>query len=251
MTLALVTGGFRRLGAAIARRLAEEGCDLALHAHEAGEPEPALAEALSRHGTNWAPFHADLADADAIERLLDEVGARFGAPPTVLVNSAARFEEDRWDDVSMGCLLSQYAVNAAAPVLLAAGLARRMSENARGVVVNLLDQRIANPPADQLSYTLSKQALAGATRTLARALAPKLRVNGVAPGLTIPTADYAPDQLARLAAMMPLGRLPAPEDVAAAVAYLVSAEAVTGQILFVDGGAALESFPRDFVHLAR
>lgn len=249
MTLALVTGGFRRIGAAIARRLAQAGYDLALHAHEAAEPEPALAEALG--GVRWAPFRADLASAAEIEGLLDAVEAEFGAPPSVLVNSAALFEDDRWDSVSMDCLLAHYRVNTAAPVLLAAGLARRLPAGAKAVVVNILDQRIANPPADQLSYTLSKQAAAGATRTLARALAPHVRVCGVAPGLTIPTPAYGADQMVNIAVTMPLARLPTPTDIAEAVLYLVGAEAVTGQILFVDGGASLESYERDFVHLGR
>lgn len=249
MTTALVTGGFRRLGAAIAAKLAGAGYALALHAHEAAEPEAALCAALE--GVRWAPFRADLSNAGEIEALLDAVEESLGAPPAVLVNSAARFEEDRWDNASMECLVSQFTVNAAAPVLLAAGMAKRLPRGERAVVVNVLDQRIANPPTDQLSYTLSKQALAGATRTLARALAPSVRVCGVAPGLTIPTGDYAPDQLDRLARLMPLGRLPAPEDVAEAVLYLVRAEAVTGQILYVDGGASLEAFERDFVYLER
>jgi NAD(P)-dependent dehydrogenase (short-subunit alcohol dehydrogenase family) len=249
VTLALVTGGFRRIGAAVARRLAGAGCDLALHAHEAAEPEPELAAALE--GVRWAPFRADLSSENDIEGLLADVEAEFGAAPSILVNSAALFEDDRWETVSMDCLLAHYKVNAAAPVLLAAGLARRLAADARAVVVNILDQRIANPPADQLSYTLSKQAAAGATRTLARALAPRVRVCAVAPGLTIATPDYGEAQLGRLAGMMPLGRLPAPDDIADAVLYLVSARAVTGQILFVDGGASLDSFARDFVYLAR
>jgi NAD(P)-dependent dehydrogenase (short-subunit alcohol dehydrogenase family) len=249
MSLALVTGGFRRVGAAIARRLAAAGYDLALHGHDSLEPEAELAKALA--GTRWAPFRADLASEDDISALLDAVEAEFGAVPSVLVNSAALFDDDRWDSASMEGLLGHYRINAAAPVLLAAGLARRLPAGAGAVVVNILDQRIANPPADQLSYTISKQALAGATRTLARALAPWVRVCGVAPGLTIPTGEYDPAQLERLAGVMPLGRLPTPADVADAVLYLVGAEATTGQILFVDGGASLESFARDFDALGR
>ena len=249
MTLALVTGGFRRIGAVIAGRLAGAGYDLALHGHGSIEPEADLAEALA--AVRWQGFRADLSSEGEINSMLDEVEAAFGTAPAVLVNSAARFEDDRWDSASMEALLEHYRVNAAAPVLLAAGVARRLPAGARGVVVNIIDQRVANPPTDQLSYTVSKQALAGATRTLARALAPAVRVCGVAPGLTIPTDDYDPGQLERLTAMMPLGRLPTPEDIAEAVLYLVRAEAVTGQTIFVDGGAALESFERDFVYLAR
>lgn len=249
MTLALVTGGFRRIGAAIAGRLAAEGYDLALHGHGSAGPEAELAQALA--GVRWQGFRADLSAGDEIAAMLDEIERAFGAAPTVLVNSAARFEDDRWDSASMEELLEHYRVNAAAPVLLAAGLARRLPAGATGVVVNIIDQRVANPPTDQLSYTLSKQALAGATRTLARALAPAVRVCGVAPGLTIPTGDYEPAQIGRLSAMMPLGHLPTPDDVADAVLYLIRAEAVTGQTIFVDGGASLESFERDFVYLAR
>lgn len=251
MSLALVTGGFRRIGGAIARRLAETGHDLALHAHGPAEPEPEPALAAALEGRRWAPFRADLASGEDVDALLDAVEREFGRPLDVLVNCAALFEDDCADNVSMACLTRHFSVNAAAPVLLAAGLARRLPPEGKAVVVNILDQRIANPPADQLSYTISKQAAAGATRTLARALAPRVRVCAVAPGLTLPTREYGPGQMERLAGIMPLGLLPTPEDIAEAVLYLVSARAVTGQILFVDGGASLESWERDFVHLGR
>jgi pteridine reductase len=116
-------------------------------------------------------------------------------------------------------------------------------------VIHILDQRILNPVADQLAYTLSKQALWQATRTLAISLAPAVRVNAIAPGLTLPTQDYAPGQMDRIAGMMPLGLLPSPADIAEAALYLASARAVTGQTIFVDGGANLTAFPQDFVDL--
>jgi pteridine reductase len=247
--LALVTGGLRRLGAAIARALAEQGYALALHGHAAPELEPELAAVLAREGTRWADFAADLSRQAEVEALLPAVEASFGRPPDLLVNNAALFGEDDWRSATMEAMLAHYAVNAAAGVTLACAFADRLGPEGRGVVVNIVDQRVASPHGDQLSYTLSKQAAAGATRTLARALAPRLRVCAVAPGLTIPTADYSPEQLERLAARMPLGHLPRPGDVAAAVLYLAGAEATTGQVLFVDGGAWLESFERDFVYL--
>jgi pteridine reductase len=116
-------------------------------------------------------------------------------------------------------------------------------------VVNIVDQRIKQPNGDQLSYTMSKQALAAATETLARVLAPQVRVNAVAPGLTLPTADYRPAQMVVLEDAMPLKRLPEPDDVADAVLWLAQARATTGQTLFVDGGAAMKSFERDFMYL--
>ena len=249
MKLALVTGGLRRLGAAIAGRLAEQGYALALHGHGGGEPEAELAGILERHGTRWAAFAADLASAAGVEALLPAVEEAFGQPPDVLVNNAALFREDDWRSATMESMVAHYAVNAAAGVRLACALAERGGSGRRGVVVNIVDQRVVRPHGDQLSYTLSKQAAAEATRTLARALAPRLRVCAVAPGLTMPTADYKADQVDRLAAAMPLRRLPRPRDVADAVLYLVEAEATTGQLLFVDGGAWLESFERDFVYL--
>jgi NAD(P)-dependent dehydrogenase (short-subunit alcohol dehydrogenase family) len=156
------------------------------------------------------------------------------------------FEWDDAENASPHSVAAHHAVNAAAPVTLALAMARA---GAKGSIVNILDQRIANPNRDQLSYTLSKTALAGATRTLAVALAPDLRVNAVAPGLTMPTADYSADQVERCAVTMPLGVLPLPQDVADAVAYFASAPAVTGQTLFVDGGASLKSFERDFLYI--
>ena len=116
-------------------------------------------------------------------------------------------------------------------------------------IVHIVDQRVHNPNGDQLSYTLSKQALAESVRSLASAFGARARVNGVAPGLVIPTEDYSDAQMGRLNAAMPLGQLPDPDNVAEAVLYLARARDVTGQILYVDGGAHLKSYPRDFLHL--
>ena len=251
MTLALVTGGTKRLGAAIALRLARAGHDLALHCHNVCALDGDLEAALSAGGANWSIFSADLANPADIDGLVPAVCKHFGRPPDVLINGASRFGEDRWEDVTLASLVDHFAVNAAAPARLAQQFAAALPADALGVVVNILDQRIASPPNDQAGYTASKQALAGITQALARALAPRIRVSAVAPGLTLPTADYSADQMERLAALMPLARLPTPENVADAVAYLVEAEATTGQVIFVDGGASMRTFDRDFVNLAR
>ena len=137
-----------------------------------------------------------------------------------------------------------------APLLLTKAFAAAMGEN-EGSVVMLLDQRVRNPVPDQLSYSLSKQALHASLRNLARDLAPRIRVNGVAPGLVLPTEDYDDAQWERLTALMPLERLAAPSEIAAAVIYLANAQAVTGQTIYVDSGANLEAFPRDFVYMGR
>lgn len=245
MKLALVTGGHRRLGAAISARLAADGWTLAIHGAHDAEPDAALAAVFATHDATWHGFVADLSDGDAVESLIPAVVAHFGKAPDLLVNNASRFVDDSALTATAADVSAHHAVNAAAPVALALALHR---SGARGAVVNILDQRIRNPVPDQFSYGLSKAALASATRALAVSLAPRLRVNAVAPGLTLPTADYDAALMARIAAAMPLGLLPSPTDVASAVAYFAGASSVTGQTLFVDGGASLKSFDRDFVY---
>ncbi len=250
--VALVTGGCRRLGAQIAARLGEQGWSLAYHASDDATPEPWLAGRLDAAGVRHHGFACNLDDETATAGLIARVADRFGQPVVLLVNNASRFDIGDSRFASMKAMTAHLVTNVAAPVMLAEALAAQEEIGpGDGAVVNILDQRIAHPPRDQLAYTLSKQALAEATRTLATSLAPKVRVNGVAPGLTLPTGDYAPDQIARLAALMPLARLPTPDEIADAVLFLAQARSTTGQVLFVDGGASLTRFDRDFVNMAR
>ncbi len=248
--LALITGGWRRVGAAIARKLAGEGWDLALHAHRAASFDPAFAAELEALGAHVFALEAELSDPARAPHLPAEAAAMAGRAPSLLVNCASAFAEDTIATVTAENLEQHFGVNLFAPVLLSRAMAEVLGE-ASGSIIHVLDQRVVNPVPDQLSYTLSKQALHAAVRTLSRAMAPRLRVNGVAPGLTLPTADYDEAQWQRLAALMPLGYLPEPQDIAGAVAYLAGARSVTGQTIFVDGGAHLESYARDFVYLAK
>ncbi|MBB6123108.1 SDR family oxidoreductase [Sphingobium subterraneum] len=251
MKLALVTGGHRRLGAAIAAALARAGYSLAIHGSHDVELDPVLEEALRETGTRWHGFVADFADPAISPSLMAEVRAHFGALPTLLVNSAAMFGQDLIETVSADDLLRHYTVNCVAPVLLTRAFADMSGGGGDGrSIVNILDQRLAQPHGDQLAYTLSKQALAGFTQIAARELAPRgIRVNAVAPGLTIATPDYDAAKMQRLAGMMPLQALPQPEEIAQAVLYLADAASVTGQVIAVDRGAHLESYSRDFMHL--
>lgn len=256
--LALVTGGHRRLGARIAAALAEAGYALALHGSHDAEPDAALADVLREHDTEFQCFPADFSNPAAAERLFSAVCEGFGRSPDLLVNSASVFGQDRLGEVQADDLARHFAVNVSSPALLtkAFGAAAEREVASGGAprdrsIVNILDQRLAHPHGDQFAYTLSKFALDGLTRTSARALAPHVRVNAVAPGLSIVTDDYQPGQAGRLAALMPLGRLPQPADVADAVLYLARARATTGQVIAVDGGAAMVSFDRDFMALGR
>jgi len=249
--LALVTGGCRRVGATIAAHLARAGWALALHGHSDAEPDDALAAVLEETGAPWRGFKADLAEPGAPEALIADVAAQMGRTPDLLVNNASLFGESNWQDLDRAALDAHFAVNLYAPVLLSTALVKAAGEGASPAIVHIADQRVRNPVPDQLAYTLAKQALAESVRTLARGFGPRARVNAVAPGLTLGGEEYSDDHLARIAGMMPLRRNSRPDDIAAAVLYLAEAEAVTGQLLFVDGGAHLESFPRDFVHLNR
>ncbi|MDX3899835.1 MAG: SDR family oxidoreductase [Sphingobium sp.] len=249
--LALVTGGHRRLGAVIAAALADAGCSLAIHGSHDTRLDSALALALERNGTEWEGFAVDFADPEGAEELIGDIAMRFGRAPDILVNSAALFGQDRLDSVTADDLMRHYAVNCAAPALLTKAFATVPAGLIDRCIVNILDQRIDHPHGDQLAYSLSKMALAGLTQLSARALAPQVRVNAVAPGLTIATPDYDEAQMARLERMMPLARLPQPEQIAQAVLYLVNAGAVTGQTLYVDAGAHMQSYDRDFMHICK
>lgn len=249
--LALVTGGHRRLGGIIAGALARAGHSLAIHGSHDTRLDSHLALTFEEEGTEWDGFVADFADPDSAEELVARVAERFGRPPDILVNSAAIFGQDRLETVSTDELMRHFAVNCAAPVLLTKAFATIPAGPGDRCIVNILDQRLDHPHADQLAYTLSKFALAGLTRTSAQSLAPRVRVNAVAPGLTIATPDYDAAQMERLEAMMPLERLPQGDQIAQAVLYLAEATATTGQTLYVDGGAHLRSYDRDFMHLCR
>ncbi|MEH6827725.1 SDR family oxidoreductase [Parasphingorhabdus sp.] len=250
--LALVTGGVKRVGAVIAARLADAGYALALHGNTDAIPEDRLAEKLTETGCDWSGFQQDFTVDGAAERLLDQVVGHFGRIPDLIVNCASIFGQDNADSIDEKDLQKHFLVNSLVPVMLTTALHhRRPTGSERACVIHILDQRIRNPNRDQLSYTLSKQALAGSVRSLAVACADKLRVNGVAPGLTLTAGEYGDDQLANITAMMPLDRLPKPNDIADAIVYLARAEAVTGQIIYVDGGANLKGFDRDFVHLGK
>ena len=248
--LALVTGGLHRVGAAISARLAREGYELALHKRSPGDADPVLAEALAETGAISHRFAADLAESAAVDALIPAVIEKFGRAPNLLVNNAALFAEGEWGDLSAAALAEMMQINLSAPVMLAKALVAA-SEGQRPAIVNIVDQRVVHPVPDQIAYSLSKSALWQATATLAVAFGSRARINAVAPGLTMATDDYSSTQVERLAKRMPLGALPTPAHIADAVIYLARADAVTGQTIFVDGGAHLAPMGRDFVALER
>lgn len=248
--LALVTGGCRRVGAAISGHLARSGWALALHGHSNIVPDDGLTQILDENASSWHGFQADLLDTQQISGLIKRVSDHFGRLPDLLVNNASLFDDDNIESLSAEAMHSHWHIHVLAPTLLAQSLYKAVGSGGCACVVNIVDQRVRNPHGDQLSYTLSKQAMAESIRTLARACAPRLRINGVAPGMTLETQDYAAGQMQAIADLMPLKRNSIPSDIADAVLYIAHADVLTGQLIYIDGGAHLESYHRDFIHLA-
>ncbi len=245
---ALVTGGARRLGRAIVLALAREGWDVAIHYGHSHEEAQATAAQVRALGRKAHVVRHDLADGGDLEPLIESCEAALG-PLTCLVNNASRFEADWVGDFTLAGFEAHMRVNAAAPLRLARLLHARLAPGARGVVVNLLDQKLWNPNADFFSYTLSKAALEAATGLLARALAPGLRVVGVAPGLTLAANGQTAEAFAAAHRATPLGHSSTPEDVARAVVFVAGATAITGTTLVVDGGQHLVPTERDVMFL--
>ena len=247
----LVTGAARRIGRAIALDLAAHGFDIALHCHAASAESAATLAELRKLGARAETFAADLADEAATRALLPAVAQAFGRVDA-LVNNASRFAYDDAASFGHAEMEAHWRVNTAAPILLAHALHRHLlARDARGCVVNLLDQKLANPNPDYLSYTLSKAALQSATVMLAQALAPRLRVCGVAPGVTMLSGDMSEADFAAAHRLTPLQRSSTPADIAQAVRYLIEAPAVTGTTLLVDGGQHLMAQPRDVAFLVQ
>ncbi len=244
--VALVTGAGRRLGRAVAIRLAEAGWDVAAHYRGSHDEAEQLCVQLRELGVRAEGFRADLADEASTRELVPSVARALGRVDAV-VNNASLFEYDSAADFGGVSALRHYRVNTIAPVLLAQALhAELLARGARGCVVNLLDQKLWNPNPDHLSYTLSKAALREANTLLAQALAPQLRVVAVAPGMTLGTELIDEARLRELQAAGPLGQGPHAEDIADAVLFALRNPAMSGCELLVDAGQHLQARPRDF-----
>jgi NAD(P)-dependent dehydrogenase (short-subunit alcohol dehydrogenase family) len=232
---ALVTGAGRRIGRAIALALAEAGYAVALHANRAGAEAAALRDEIAAREGRAAVVRADLSDHAAVTALVPAAVAALG-PLTLLVNNAAMFERDEIGSLDPNLFDRQLAINLRAPLFLAEAFAAQAATDADASVVNILDQRVLKPTPHFVSYGLAKSALHAATRTLAQALAPKVRVNAVAPGPTFASARQRPEDFAAQGTALLLGHGPTPEEIASAVVFLAGARSVTGQTLAVDGG---------------
>jgi NAD(P)-dependent dehydrogenase (short-subunit alcohol dehydrogenase family) len=247
----LVTGAAKRVGRVIALDLAAHGFDVAVHYRGSQDEAQATAADARALGADADCFGADLAQESDARALLPAVVVRFNRIDAV-VNNASAFEYDDATSFGYATLARLMNANTAPAVVLAQALHHHLEGCSElGCVVNLLDQKLWNPNPDYFSYTLSKAALEAATTMLAMALAPRVRVCAVAPGVTLPSGSMAQAEFERSHRLTPLGRSSTPDDVARSVRFLIESPAITGTTLLVDGGQHLAAQPRDVMFLAR
>ena len=229
----LVTGGAKRLGRAVALRLADEGWDIAIHYNRSSGDAEAVAAEIQSKGRRAEIFQADLDDPAACAGLIAQAAQSL---PNLegLVNSASVFAPDMLDTMEPGFLRNQAAVNAEAPLYLTQALMKVIDR--RGWVFNFIDCKVFNLSPDFFSYTLSKLALENVTRMCAMACAPKLRVNGIGPGLVLPSGGQSQAEFDAEHDQIPLRQGPTPDEIAHWVVALARSPSATGQIIAVDGG---------------
>jgi NAD(P)-dependent dehydrogenase (short-subunit alcohol dehydrogenase family) len=248
--VALVTGGAKRVGRAIALALAQKGWDIAVHYRHSEDEAKATVRDIEALGRRAIALACDLGDEAAVKALLPNAIAALG-PVSCVVNNASLFEYDDVNDFSMSRLDTHMHANLAAPILLAQALHATTAVGLQSVVINLLDQKLFNPNPDFLSYTLSKAALHSATTMLAQALAPKVRVVGIAPGITMRSGKQTAEEFEKAHTVTPLGRSSTPGDIAATVCFIAESPAITGTTLLVDGGQHLIPLQRDVMFIAK
>ena len=239
---ALVTGAGKRIGKALALALAGAGYRVLVHYRGKSDDADEVVQAIKAAGGRGASIEANLADRASAASLIARAAEPFGAL-SLLVNSASYFHDDDVQTFTAESWDTHFQTNLHSPLLLAQGFAAQAqtlgADGANPSIINILDQRVLHPNPQFFSYTLTKTALATATTTMAQALAPRIRVNAIAPGPTLPSVHQSETVFAAEVAAVPLQRPSAPEDIAAAALYLASARAVTGQIIAVDAGQHL------------
>ena len=236
----LVTGAAKRIGRAIALALAGEGYAVAVHYGRSREAAEALVAEIESSGGRACAVQGDLADAQAVARLVPEAASGLGRALTMLVNNASEFEPDDLTDLDPEQWERHFAINLRAPSFLVRDFARQCPQRADGLVVNLLDQRVWKPTPHFFSYQLTKSALWTATQTMAQALAPRgIRVNAIGPGPTVSNTRQGDEDFRRQVEATPLKRGASPEEIAKAVLFLAATPAMTGQMLALDGGQHL------------
>jgi NAD(P)-dependent dehydrogenase (short-subunit alcohol dehydrogenase family) len=234
----LVTGAGRRLGRAIVFDFASRGWRVGIHYHASSAEALDLVAEIKGKGGKAAAFTADLARLDALQPLIEACAEALG-PPTCLVNNAARFEWDSIATLAGDTWQAHIDVNLSAPIFLTQAFARTLPEGAAGNVINLIDQKVLRPDPEYFSYTVAKAALWAATQTMAQALAPRIRVNAIAPGPVLKGVGQSQADFEQEVRTTLLRHQVSPEDVTAAIRFLLDTPSITGQMIALDGGQHL------------
>ncbi|GJM02765.1 MAG: short chain dehydrogenase [Rhodomicrobium sp.] len=241
--IALITGAAQRIGRHLALHLAREGWDIVVHYNSSHSEAETLAEEIKATGQRAITLQADLSDSKMVNEMIPNGAEQLGIP-NLLINNASLFEKDQFGALSAHSFDMHMAINLRAPLLLAEALAKsyadKTSQTEPGNIINITDQRIFNPGADFVSYTLSKIGLGAATRTMAKALAPTLRVNAIAPGPVLKSKHQTDEDFISECSGTPLGHGTTPEEICSAVSYILSARAMTGETIALDGGQRLD-----------
>lgn len=240
----LVTGGAKRIGRAIALALAEDGWNIAIHYHRSQSEADGLVEDILALGVRACALQCDLSNPSAAAKLISRCHDNVGSL-TCLINNASLFEYDDASGFNTESWERHAAVNLRAPLQLVRAFAAQVPVQDKGCVINMLDQKVFNLNPDFFSYTLTKIAMEGATRMLAMALAPQVRVCGIAPGITLVSGQQSAEGFDRAHGHAPLGKSSDVEDIVQAVRYILAARSMTGDTLLIDGGQHLWPLRRD------
>ena len=244
----LITGAAQRIGAALAEEMAAEGWHVCIHYNASQAQAEKVADAIISKGGKASIFHANLAAAEGPENLIIQCQDEIG-PLSCLINNASIFEYDDVDSLNGEMLDLHHAVNVRAPLLLSQVFSKRIPKNVTCNIVNILDNKVMAPNPDYMSYTLSKFALKGATEILAMAMAPQIRVNGIAPGITLLSGKQSKFRFNKAHKTNPLKQGCTPGQIAAALKLILDCPSMTGEIIVLDGGQKLQHLPRDIAFL--
>ncbi len=235
----LITGAGARVGSHLAQGLAAQGWAVAIHYNRSRKGADALAQTIRNSGGTAELVQANLFVPQDVNSLIERAAGALGQPLTALINNASTFDDDSALDFTNATFDYHMDINLRTPVILSQQFAKQLPERAKGVIINMVDQRVLNPDPSYFTYSLSKSALYAATKTLAQALAPHIRVNAIGPGPTLQNKAQTQEEFAAEAASTLLGHGSSPDDILEAAHYLLSAESVTGQMLTVDSGQHL------------
>ncbi len=237
--IALVTGGARRIGRTLCLALARQGWSVAVHYNTSAAAADEVVREINAAGAHAIALQADLSDELAVADLIPRVVAGLDGSLDLLINNAAHFHRDTFTTMTRDTWDAHLATNLRAPAVLTQQFAAKRDTASVGLVINLLDHTVWNPPSDFISYTISKSALWMLTRTAAMALAPGVRVNAIGPGPTLQGERQSQAHFDAMVAGAPLGRTTTPQEIFTAIKYILDTPSITGQMIALDGGQHL------------